>query len=194
MGSKVASPALGFLWAATMGYLGELEPGTRRHWSSQSPLIVVRDNQPLLVLGAAGARRIISAVTQTVSRFVDGGLGLADALAAPRLHPTSGRVDVEAGPGTGWSRAHIDSLGALGLTIRPRSDSPYFGRVNAIAFDTTTGQWVGAADPRWQGSAAAPCEGLCTARGLTQGALSELRGRGVKPIRMSATPSGSLLK
>jgi gamma-glutamyltranspeptidase/glutathione hydrolase len=156
MGSKVTSPALGFIWAATMGYLGELEPGTRRHWSSQSPLIVVRDNQPLLVLGAAGARRIISAVTQTVSRFVDGGLSLPDALAAPRLHPTSARVDVEARPGAGWSRARIDSLAALGFTIRPRADSPYFGRVNAIAFDTTTGQWIGAADPRWHGGAAAP--------------------------------------
>ena len=156
MGSKVTSPALGFIWAATMGYLGELEPGTRRHWSSQSPLIVVRDNQPLLVLGAAGARRIISAITQTVSRFVDGGLGLPDALAAPRLHPTSGSVDVEARPGAVWSRARIDSLAALGFTIRPRADSPYFGRVNAIAFDTTTGQWIGAADPRWHGGAAAP--------------------------------------
>jgi gamma-glutamyltranspeptidase len=72
------------------------------------------------------------------------------------LHPTSGRVDVEARPGAGWSRARIDSLAALGFTIRPRADSPYFGRVNAIAFDTTTGQWIGAADPRWHGGAAAP--------------------------------------
>ena len=34
-GSRVASAELGFIHAATMEYLGALEPGTRRHWSSR---------------------------------------------------------------------------------------------------------------------------------------------------------------
>jgi N-acyl-D-amino-acid deacylase len=156
MGSKVASPALGFLHAATMGYLGALEPGTRRHWSSQSPLLVVRGGRPVLVLGGAGARRIISGIVATVSRAIDGGLALPDALAAPRLHPTSSRIDVEVHGGTAWRAAQIDSLRALDFDVRARDEPPYFARVNAIAFDTTTGEWVGAADPRWGGSAAAP--------------------------------------
>jgi N-acyl-D-amino-acid deacylase len=156
MGSKVASPALGFVHAATMGYLGALEPGTRRHWSSQSPLLVVRDDRPVLVLGGAGARRIISGIVETVSRAIDGGLPLPDALAAPRLHPTSSRVDVEVRPGVAWQIAQIDSLRALDFDVRARDDAPYFARVNAIALDSLTGEWIGAADPRWSGLAAGP--------------------------------------
>ena len=156
VGSKVASPALGFVYAATMGYLGALEPGTRRHWSSQSPLLVVRDGRPLLVLGGAGARRIISGVVETVSRMLDGGLALGPALAAPRLHPTSSRVDLEERPGAAWTAAQADSLRALGHTVATRADAPYFARVNAIAFDTLTNEWVGVADPRWPGAAAPP--------------------------------------
>lgn len=155
MGSKVASPSLGFVYAATMEYLGEPEAGTRRHWSSQTPFIVLRDGQPAYVLGGAGARRIISSIVATLSRAIDGRLSLERAIAAPRLHPTSGRVDLERRPGTAWSDAQADSLRTMGLTIRLRDDAPYFGRVNAIALDPATREWIGVPDPRWDGAARA---------------------------------------
>jgi gamma-glutamyltranspeptidase/glutathione hydrolase len=155
MGSKVATPGLGFLYAATMGYLGELEAGTRRHWSSQSPLLVVRDGRPVLVLGGAGARRIISAVVETVSRFIDEELPIDEALAAPRFHPVPSRIDVEVRPGAAWSEADQERLRTLGFTVRARDDAPYFARVNVAGWDVAGSRWTGVADPRWPGAAGA---------------------------------------
>jgi len=155
MGSKVTTPGLGFLYAATMGYLGELEPGTRRHWSSQSPLLVLRDGRPVLAIGGAGARRIISAVVETVSRFIDEGLPIDEALAAPRFHPTPSRIDVEVRPGAAWSEAELERLRTLGFTVRTRDDAPYFARVNVAGWNATASVWTGVADPRWAGAAAA---------------------------------------
>ena len=153
MGAKVASAELGFLYAATMEYLGALESGTRRHWSSQSPLIVVRDGRPTFVLGGAGGRRIIPGIVTTLSRAIDGSLPLDRALASPRLHATPTRMDLESRSGAAWTEAQIDSLRALGFSTRTRDDAPYFARVNAVAFDSATGEWVGVPDPRWPGAA-----------------------------------------
>ncbi|HUF50431.1 MAG TPA: gamma-glutamyltransferase [Longimicrobiales bacterium] len=155
-GSKVASLELGFIHAATMEYLGALEPGTRRHWSSQTPLIVLRGDAPAYVLGGAGARRILSAVVATLSRAIDAGLPLDRALAAPRIHATPTRIDLEQRAGAAWTDAQADSLRALGIAVRMREDAPYFARINAIAYDHRTREWVGVSDPRWEGAALAP--------------------------------------
>src|SRR5262245_27855420 len=78
LGSKVAAPGLGFLYAATMGYLGDVKPGDRP-FSSQSPLIVQQNGELRFVLGAAGARRIIPAIVTTLSRAIDQKLDFAQA-------------------------------------------------------------------------------------------------------------------
>ncbi len=148
MGSKVASPELGFLYAATMEYLGALEPGTRRHWSSQSPLFVLDEGRPVLVLGAAGGRRIISSIVATVSRFVDDGGAITRALEGPRLHPTASTLYLEARDGARWTPDQIDSIASLGYRVELRDAAPYFGRVNVVAWDAAAGEWVGAVDPR----------------------------------------------
>ena len=56
MGSKVATPGLGFLWASTMGYLEASKPGDRAI-SAISPFIVLKDGNPLYIIGAAGGAR-----------------------------------------------------------------------------------------------------------------------------------------
>jgi gamma-glutamyltranspeptidase / glutathione hydrolase len=155
MGSKVAAPGLGFVYAATMGYLGSMQPGARP-LSSQSPIIVHRDGNIAYVAGAAGARRIISALVLALSRAIDEQLPLHEALAAPRLHATPTAIDMEVRPGTAWSGAQLERLGTLGFAARQRSDAPYFARINAIAYETATGMFTGVADPRWAGAAIAP--------------------------------------
>jgi len=42
--------------------------------------------KPLLVVGARGGPRIISAVMQTIINVVDHGMSLPDAINAPRIH------------------------------------------------------------------------------------------------------------
>ena len=41
---------------------------------------------PLLALGAAGGARIVSGVVQVISRVIDDGLTLSEAVEAPRVH------------------------------------------------------------------------------------------------------------
>jgi gamma-glutamyltranspeptidase/glutathione hydrolase len=155
LGSKVAAPGLGFLYAATMGYLGDVKPGDRP-FSSQSPLIVTRNDTVRYVVGAAGARRIISALVMVMSRVIDQQLGLSEAMAAPRLHALPDRIDLENRATARWRASDIANLRAMGYTVRLRDDAPYFARIHGLQFDPATRAFTGVADQRWQGAAAAP--------------------------------------
>lgn len=154
-GARVATPGLGFLYAATLGgYLGRVEPGDRP-WSSQSPLIGLRDDRPVLVIGGAGARRIISGLVVTLLRVELDGADLAEAMASARLHPSATapwrfeqtRPD-RAPPG-------LELASAFGIEARPRETGVWFARLNAVSADPATGLFHGVADPRWPWGAAA---------------------------------------
>ncbi len=58
----------------------------KRPLSSMSPTIVRRDGQTLLALGAPGGTRIITCVLQTLLNYLDYGMPLYAAVAAPRFH------------------------------------------------------------------------------------------------------------
>lgn len=165
MGSKIVTPGLGFLYAATLGgYLGRLEPGERAR-SNIAPLMVLEDGEPMLVLGAAGGARIVSAVVQAVCRVVDQGLSLPEALAAARLHPMQGSLtspgagtgfQMETSPDIGWSPETIGGLRELGFAVQEVPRAGAFGRIHGLSHDAATSTWTGAADPDWEGSAASP--------------------------------------
>lgn len=155
MGSKVAAPGLGFVYAATMGYLGALPPGARP-FSSQSPLIVLNDGQPAYVLGGAGARRIISAIVEVVSRVVDEELSLADAMALPRFHPTPRKIYMEGRRAATWSAADLAELASFGFAAEARDSATYFATIHGIEFAVATRDYIGVADPRWHGGASGP--------------------------------------
>ena len=155
LGSRVATPGLGFLYAATLGgYLGHMEPGERAR-SSISPLMVLRDGEPLLVLGAAGGARIISAVVQAVLRVVDQGMSLPDALAAARVHPVDGGIAMETSPGIGWTADDVAEVQSWGMVVQEVEREGAFGRIHGIWVDPATGEVVGVADPDWEGAAVA---------------------------------------
>ena len=164
LGSGVVTPGLGFVYAATMGgYLADTPPGGRP-WSSQAPLILLDRGAPRYVLGGAGARRIVSGLVAVVSRLVDEGLGMEEALVAPRLHPAGGTVTLEAF-GQGQDASPVDSvrrrLSGLGFEVETRPSSSWFGLLNAVQIGwEPEGEGVGflgVADPRWRwGSALGP--------------------------------------
>jgi len=157
MGSSVVTPGLGFLYASTLGgYLGRMEPGDRAR-SFISPVMVLKDGHPVLALGAAGGARIVSGVTQVISRIIDDGMTLAAALEAPRVHMNrDGRLDAETSPDIGWTPDQLDDMRALGIELTENNRVGSFSRVHAIQYDPATGTWYGAADPDWEGSARGP--------------------------------------
>lgn len=156
MGSKVVTPGLGFLYAATLGgYLGRMEAGERAR-SNICPFMVLRDGEVVLVLGAAGGGMIPPAVVHAVTRVVDFGMALPQALEAPRATARGTTLSAETSPTAGWTPAQLDAMRALGFEVREVPRDGAFGRVHGIQFDPASGIWIGAADPDWEGSARGP--------------------------------------
>ena len=160
MGSRVVTPDLGFLYAVTLGgYLrGVMQPGERAR-SGITPLLLLRDGEPVLVLGAAGGLRIISAVVQAVTRVVDDEMAFAEALAAPRVHPnfdstfTFSGISMETSGPLGWTDLQVAEIRARGFNVSTSETVGGFGRVHGIRFLPDIGVWEGVADPDGEGSA-----------------------------------------
>lgn len=158
MGSKVVTPGLGFLYASTLGgYLGTMtQPGMRAR-SNICPLIVMKDGEVILVLGGAGGGMIPPAVVHAVTRVIDFGIDLPQALSEPRVAGGPGGVfNAETSPGIGWTDIEIAEMEALGLDINKQPRTGAFGRIHGIQFDPETRTLIGAADPDWEGTARGP--------------------------------------
>ena len=125
-------------------------PG-RRPASSIAPTIVLRDGKPVLVVGTPGATRIVSALAQIVINLVDFGLGLDEAIEAPRAHCLTKTLALEGRFPADVVRA-LESWGHPVKTYPDRDN--YFGGAQAILIDAKTKALVGAADSRRDGFAA----------------------------------------
>ena len=156
MGSKVVTPGLGFLYASTLGgYLSSIDAGVRAR-SNISPLMVSKDGEVVLVLGAAGGGMIPPAVVHAVTRVIDFGMSLPEALAEPRVAFSRSGYTAETSPDIGWTDDEVAEMRALGIEVTETPWSGAFGRVHGVQFDPQSGTWVGAADPDWEGSARGP--------------------------------------
>lgn len=157
-GSKVLIPGTGVFMNNQMddfsaqpgvpnyfGLLGaeanSVQPG-KRPLSSMSPTIVLKNDQPVLTLGAAGGPTIITQVVQAIINHIDLGMTLPDAVAAPRIHHQwrPNRVTVE----QAVDPTLIDALKQHGHEIQTRSS---MGVTQAIAL-TDDGNLIGVHDPR----------------------------------------------
>jgi len=154
MGSKVATPGLGFVHAQTLGgYLGEVKGGDRAP-SHISPLMVSKDGQPILGLGAAGGSRIPSSIVAVVSRIIDQGSSLESAMTMPRVHPVENGIDIEFTGSDGFTLADSAYFASLGHKVTVKRQKARFGRIHAVMKNENG--WTGVADPDWEGHAASP--------------------------------------
>lgn len=154
MGSRVATPGLGFLYAATLGgYLGPMEPGQRAA-SHISPMILTKDGEPFMGIGAAGGAKINSAIVQAICQVIDKDRKLLDALGAARVHPSQDGVIVEVPDSLSWHSDDFKFLEDNGFIVEKQNKPFMFGRVHAVMKEGNT--WVGAADPDGEGTAEGP--------------------------------------
>jgi gamma-glutamyltranspeptidase/glutathione hydrolase len=112
-----------------------------------APTAVLRDGVARLVLGSAGSNRIRSALLQVIVNVVDRGMGVQEAVDAPRLHYGDGGVFVEPGVPAGLLRTELPVTAF-------RAPNLYFGGCQAVGRDPATGQVDGGADPRRGGAVA----------------------------------------
>lgn len=87
-------------------------PGKRPR-SSISPTIVLdRHNQPVVALGSPGGATIITTVLQVLTEFVDRGLPLVDAIAAPRASQrNAAQTELEPALYSSGVRSQLEAIG-----------------------------------------------------------------------------------
>jgi gamma-glutamyltranspeptidase/glutathione hydrolase len=122
----------------------------KRMLSSMSPTIVIKDNQPLLVVGAMGGPAIISSVAQTILNVIDFGMNIQAAIDAPKMHHQ-------------WIPDHIlyekfcfpkdvlENLTRMGHAVVQRNN--VHSETNGIQIDPQTGVLLGGADSRLKAAA-----------------------------------------
>ena len=118
----------------------------KRPLSSMAPTLVFdRRNRLYAVLGSAGGTRIINDVAQTLTALLDWRLTPIQALSLPHYGSRNGPTELEQGR---TPPALADSLRALGHRIDQQAMTS--GLHLVVRGD---GVWLGAADPRREGSA-----------------------------------------
>ena len=96
-GSGVVVPGTGIHLNNMLGeadLAGHARPGERLT-SMMAPSLVLREGRPRLVVGSAGSARLRGAILQVVANVVGKGMGVEEAVEAPRLHAEDGVVYCE---------------------------------------------------------------------------------------------------
>ncbi len=156
-GSSVCADGYGFMLNNEMG---DFSPdakspnciaGGKCPLSSMSPTVVLKeDGTPLMVLGSPGGTTIISTVAQTISKVVDHGMGMQEAVDAPRISGYSNNTNSYE---TRISSDVVDALSKLGHTMKASEEwNRGMGSVQAVLYKND-GTLEGAADPRRDGKA-----------------------------------------
>ena len=125
----------------------------KRPLSSMSPTIILKGDQPVMTIGAAGGPRIITNALLGTVRVLDLGIRPSDALAMKRFHHQWSPDKLYLEPGTAESVAQ--SLRKMGHTVVIGGSS---GTTQMIYRDPNTGMFTGVHDPRVPGKAAGPTE------------------------------------
>jgi gamma-glutamyltranspeptidase/glutathione hydrolase len=157
-GVKMQSPDLGFLFNNEMGDFNAVPGNTtnsgqigtpaniieagKRMLSSMSPFIVMKNNQPFLVIGSPGGRTIINTVFQTILATLVYDYPMAQAIEAPKIHHQwlPDQIiyeDYKMAPET------LKALEAMGHELQMRS---FLGRLMGIKYNAETAFMEGAAD------------------------------------------------
>lgn len=163
-GSKVVIPGTGILLNNEMDDFS-VQPGVANHFgligaeanavapgkrplSSMSPTIVLKGDEPVLAVGAAGGPTIISQTLLAIVNVLDFGMELPAALAAARFHhqwsPDELRIEKAIGG---------EVLKELGKRGQKLSAGAAFGACNAVGRSADGKTFVGANDPRVPGLA-----------------------------------------
>mgnify|MGYP001205874612 FL=1 len=148
MGSGVITDSLGFVYATTMGsYLGITE-ANQRAYSHISPTIILENNSPVMVLGAAGGSRIPTSIAHVIYRHLIMEKNLESAVSEFRIHPDTEKALIEYHNGVEFEFIPDSILFKYDLIDSPAR----FGRVQAISRVNDSNKWIGVSDPDWEGT------------------------------------------
>jgi gamma-glutamyltranspeptidase/glutathione hydrolase len=151
--SGVIPPGTGFMLNGAMnwydprpGRAGSIAPGKKR-FSSMAPTIIFEGDRPVATLGAPGGAWIGVAITQVILNLLDFGMGMAEAVLAPRFSATTPAVDIS----NRIPHAVGRELEAMGHAVKRAYHSYPFAAPHGIAL--WDGVLEGGADPQRDGMA-----------------------------------------
>ncbi|MBN2551992.1 MAG: gamma-glutamyltransferase [Spirochaetales bacterium] len=146
--SGVITPGLGFMYNNSMvnfhpvpGHPNSIAAGKGRT-TGMTPTIIYRKDQPILVIGAPGATRIITSLVQVIVNVIDFGMPVERAVLAARMDCQGDLIRCQARiPG------HVCAEVEKRHPVRRMPESHGgLGLVHAIAIDPESGVLSGAAD------------------------------------------------
>jgi gamma-glutamyltranspeptidase/glutathione hydrolase len=169
-GSGVVAPGTGFLlnnqladfdwtWGNDQPAPINAPAGGKRPRAAQSPSIVVKDGQPVLVTGGAGGPTIIGGVVQNILNVVDFDMDIFHAIDAPRVDSVSqcepvgvlmlesNRID-DAFQTELEKRGHVLCLRATRPEFGPPKDYTNLPLIASAGTDLSSGERLGVSDPR----------------------------------------------
>ncbi len=161
-GSCVAVPGYGFVLNDEMHDFStnpnsvNCVQGEKHPLSSMSPTIVLKeDGTPFLTLGSPGGLRIYTTVAQVISKVIDHGMDLQEAINCARIYENGSAKGIEYESGCSYPITWdaINELNAMGHVTTERGNwKIYFGGVQGVMY-LEDGTLLGAADPRRDGKA-----------------------------------------
>ena len=153
--SGVIPPGLGFMHNNSMlnfypyaGHPNSIAPRKGRT-TGMTPTIVSKNDQPVLVIGAPGATRIITAVVSVILNRIDFGMSITDAVLAPRFDCQGDMI---------YCQARIPDYVCAEVRkkhnmVRLPQSHGGLALVHAVAVDEEGGKLTGAADAGAEGMA-----------------------------------------
>ncbi len=158
-GSKIAIEGYGFIANDEMD---DFVPGTesvnrieggKRPLSSMTPTVILTEKgEPFMTLGSPGGLRIFPTVSQVVSRVIDHGMTIQQAIDAPRIFDNAGNIISYESGDNGITPEVVKLLEEMGHEVNDRGEwNNYFGGVQGIVY--TEDGLHGGADPRRDGKA-----------------------------------------
>lgn len=155
--SGVISPGLGFMYNNSMvnfdpfsGNHNSIAPRKGRT-TGMTPTIVLKNNKPVLVLGAPGATRIVTSIVQVIVNHLDLGMSITDSVHAARFDCQGDTIKCQARIPE-YVCAEVRKQHEIVRIPRSHGGLAF---VHAIAIDPETGKLTGAADSGADGMALA---------------------------------------
>lgn len=161
-GSKAAANGLGFLYNNYMSAFDTMQINhpfflrpNAAPWSSVCPSMVFEGKDPWIVLGSPGSSRIFTTVSLFLSRLLDEGNSMYEAMERPRIHCSlKGTISLEQDESADALAQHLRAKGYC-IDVRDRY-SFYLGSLHAVMRCRTRPGFHGVADVRRDGTAAGP--------------------------------------
>jgi gamma-glutamyltranspeptidase/glutathione hydrolase len=150
MDDFTSKPKVPNQFGLVQGKANRIEPG-KRPLSSMSPTIVTHDGNLFMVTGSPGGSTIISTTMESFLNVAEFGMGIKQAIYAPRIHMQWYPDEIFAEQGS-FTPSVEKSLEAMGYKIRPIHS---MGDVEAILVNPKTGLLQAVNDPRYPAGKAA---------------------------------------